>query len=105
MIYNNIISRQNISLPLRIILILLNHITELVLYNLHSTTQSLIISAFAQNIITIQNLIANAMSQINISFDFWSSDDCLSLLGIWTSFLDRKKQPTQNYLYETSIAI
>ena len=104
MIYNNIILRQNISLPLRIILILLNHITEDVLYNLHSTTQSLIISVFAQNIITIQNLIANAMNQINISFDFWSSDDCLSLLRIWTSFLDRKKQPTQNYLYETSIA-
>lgn len=47
--------------------------------------------AFAQEKITIQNLIANAGSWINISFDAWSSDKGLSLLGVVAHFLDREK--------------
>lgn len=47
--------------------------------------------AFAQEKITIQNLIANAGSRINISFDAWSSDNGLSLLGVVAHFLDGEK--------------
>lgn len=67
---------------------LLNNIAKQVIPTSHNTTRSWMTTAFFQEKITIQNLIANAGSWINFSFDAWSSDNGLSLLGVVAYFLD-----------------
>lgn len=55
-------------------------------------------TTFAQEKITIQHMIANAGSRINISFDTWSSDNGLSLLGVVAHFLDGQNHQLKTIL-------
>lgn len=77
---------------------LLNNIAEQVIPTSHNTTQSWMTTAFSQEKVTIQNLIANAGSRINISFDARSSDNGLSLLGVVAHFLDGQNNQLKTIL-------
>lgn len=97
-ICENIVLRQSVSPRLRMIFALLNNIAEQVIPTSHNTTRSWMTTAFSQEKITIQNLIANAGSRINISFDAWSSDNGLSLLGVVAHFLDGQNHQLKTIL-------
>ena len=53
----------------------------------HNTIRQWITSSFIQEKKTIRALIDNSGSRISISFDAWSSDTGLSLLGVVAHFL------------------
>lgn len=86
-ICDNITLRQSVSQNLREMFALLDSSALKVLPTSHNTTRQWITSSFFQGKKTICALIENSGSRVSISFDAWSSDTGLSLLGVVAHFL------------------
>lgn len=56
----------------------------------HNTPRSWIVKAFNDKRADITNILQKAQSNVNISFDLWSSPFGISLLGITAHFIDEK---------------
>ncbi len=81
-ICNNITLRQSVSHNPRYMFSLLYSSALKVLPSSHNTTRQWITSSFIQEKKTIHALIDSSGSRLSISFDAWSSDTGLSLLGV-----------------------
>ena len=81
-ICDNITLRQSVSQNLREMFTLLNSSAFKVLPTSHNTTRQWITSSFIQEKKTIRALIKNSGNRVSNSFDAWSSDTGLFLLGV-----------------------
>lgn len=87
-ICDNTTLRQSVSQIRREMFALLDSSALKVLPTSHKTTRQWITSSFFQEKKTICALIENPGSRVSISFDAWSSDTGLSLLGVVATFFD-----------------
>ncbi len=87
MIYDNIILQQSVSHNLKDKFALLDSSALKVFPTSHNTTRQWINSSFTEKKKIIRALIDNSWSCVSISFDAWSSDTGLSLLGVVAHFL------------------
>lgn len=88
--YNNITLCQSVNQQVSRIFFLLNLLSQKVFPTSHNTIITWIIFAFTKKKIIICTLVTSKYSYISISFDAWSSNNDLLLLGIIAHFLDKK---------------
>ena len=86
-ICDNITLRQSASEHLRYMFSIIDISAPKVLPSSHNTTRCWILSTLAKEKNTIRELILTSGSRVSISFDAWTSDTSLSLLGIVAHFL------------------
>lgn len=86
-ICDNITLRQSASQRLRKMFDLIDKATGMVLLQSHNTTRRWIMAALAKEKTTIRTIISQSGSRISISFDSWTSNSDLSLLGVVAHFL------------------
>lgn len=89
---DNITLRQSVSQRLSKIFLLLNSSSQKVFPTSHNTTRTWIVSAFAKEKNTICTHVTSAYSRISISFDAWSSNNDLPLLGVVAHLMDEKHE-------------
>ncbi len=89
-ICDNITLRQSVSHNLRDIFALLDSSALKVFPPSYNTTKQWLNSSFIQEEKIIRALIDNSGSRVSISFDAWSSDTGLSLLGDVEHFLSEE---------------
>ena len=87
MIFDNITLRQSVSQNVRDMFALLNSSDLKVFPTSYNRIRQWITLLFIQEKKTICLLINNSGSRVSISFDEWSSDKWLSLLGVVAHFL------------------